>query len=474
MITVEQKEIESVLIEIMESDSIKDIQTSTTADELKLMPGSLIKRLYQAWKSPQGIPNAHRRSIRHLQNIIEGKPIPSAYDKLRGFTGVQKKDVSKILDAILSHWYWLPDNEQSQPIEIGWNIPEITEKICRYSFSDTDKIFFVSYDGQELFRYMRQSPDEFGISFVSHPYKSLLYISDNRTPLHFRRAMNQYLEKDQDKRKGVFSWVIDLGNTNLGDQDAFLRYQNVWNLLGALKSLEVFPGVEEDEGNVLFNSHAKSLKVDAKQRVQTSLTERMAIIVHGLPKESSKRVSQIYEDSDGPTEPNNDVYTKLQKQFGFLSSNDFILPSPLALWPQESSLKIFANNPEPDLPANELNITNLVFVSPTENEDLELCSQYWSVGAPEIKNTNFDTSDNENSLLAIKMGSPASRIDSAFNLLYFAVSHRMKRTIFKPGDIRESELTMPGSHVIWLLRGLGFEIVTAKDFIEIALTLGRQ
>ena len=469
-----KKDLENLFNLMVNIESIDQLPIDNLKDELRVMPGSFLKKIIETWQEVK-TPIDHRRSIRYLRRLLIGNDIPSIYDKMRGYTGIQKSDARTLLICLFDNWDWSEKETKNIPMKANINVPVLIEKLLDLLFLHHKKLLLIRFEGQDVFRFLKQSPENYRITFVSSAHQSLLYSTKSQGVIsNFHRAMLPYLKEDKEKTKGVYTWVLDLGNTHVGDKDSFKRYQNLWNVAGALRSLQLFnPNEAKAPQEGLFLTPSDADHHSRMNTVRHAFDHRMAIIVRNVPDFIKKKLIEQYKETDGDTEPKTDKsYIKLRSDFGDLTADNFVLPSPLTLWPHDSSLKMFLPlDYDGDDILTRLAVTNCVLVEPSSNMDSpELEAQYWCVGHPVSRGDRGRSSaftDESDSFMAVNMSSPSFHHDKAFHLLYFAVSHRLGRSIFSPEDNRGEIPLISESHVIWALRRMGFEVMSARSFLNI-------
>ena len=468
-----KKDLENLFKLIVSIDSIDELNSDTLKDELRVMPGSFLKKIIEVWQEVK-TPMEHRRSIRYLRRLLNGQEIPSIYDKMRGYTGIQKSDAETLLYCLFNNWDWSEKEHKNLPMKASINLENLVSKLINFLFQHHKKLLLIRFEGQDVFRFLKQSPENYRITFVSSAHKSLLYSTNSKGVIsNFQRAMQPYLKEDTKKEKGVYTWVLDLGNTHVGDKDSFKRYQNLWNVAGALRSLQLFSHTESrssQEG--LFLSPQEEDSHQHQNKVTKAFDSRMAVIIRNVPNFIKNKLIERHTEQDGETEPVNDPsYNKLISDFCDLTADHFVLPSPLILWPHDSSLKMFLPlDYDGDDILTRLAVTNCVLVEPSSNlESPELKAQYWCVGHPVSRGDRGRSSaftDESDSFMAVNMSTPSFHHDKAFQLLYFAVSHRLERSVFSPEDSRSEFPLISGSHVIWALRRMGFEVMSVRAFLN--------
>ena len=469
-----QESVVETLVYLSKIQSCEQIEDTQLKDELSIMPGSLVLRIFEAWQAgkPTG---AKKRSIRYLRTLLSDshQEIGSLYDKMSGFTGMTDRDVYSLLLVLFQYWGWDHEKNDNTPLnnpcEEFPSLESYIQHLNQLLFEKHNKLLMVKFQGKDIFRFFNDNPEKRHIAIISGAYRSLLYSVGSRGVLkNFPKSMSPYMKRDDEQVKGVHAWAMDFGNTSLGDEDSVRRYKNLWEISGALRSLELYNYRQTDN---IYEEASDEEELERKDLVQYALNNRLAVIARGVPKYMSKYLTRLYKDSDGEVEPDKASYSKLVSDFSDLSAQHFIFPPAPYLWSHDA-LNIFTP-PEYNAETikDELEVVTQILVSPDKNPDsLEMNTEYWCLGNPASRGEKGRQSALEaqkDSFIAVEMDRPSAQHDRAYNLLYFAISHRLGRAVFPPGDPRSQRTLVSGANVIWLLRQMNIEVMSARTFLDI-------
>ena len=470
----EQQDIEDKLDIIFQAGDWSNIAKGELKDELRVMPGSLLRKIYDAWLSVEVSSDAQNRSSRYLESLLGKGTIPAIGDKLRGHTGVQRKDASALLSCLLKNWRW--NNETASNIAYA-KLSEIEEKVqllLNALFSHHKKLLLIKFEGKTILRFYDQNPEKFGITFTSNETGSIVSAqSQAEALLLFNQLVSPYFRPDHQKRKGILAWVFNIDDLTLGDSESYNRFFNLWQIAGFLRSFQVCkPEKTEAQEAFMLNTVSTEENVALHNKnVADALKNRLVIIVKGLSAKVRAEIIHKYKEKDGLQAPSDDQYYRLVKSCQELHAQHFVLPSPANLWPHEHEIKMFVPPDYEGELQNAVNASNSVFVEPTKDTNTpHLEVQYWCAGYPVSRGRrgrSLTTDQNINAMTMVKMP-PASKLhDNAFNMLYLATSYRLGRKLFQPGDEREEMPVIAGDHAIWALREKGFEVIPAHLFLKL-------
>ena len=470
----EQQDIEEKLDIIFKAGDWAQIEKGELKDELRVMPGSLLRKIYDAWLSVEVSSDAQNRSSRYLETLLGKGTIPAIGDKLRGHTGVQRKDASALLQCLFTHWRW--DNEKctNLPYADDDTVNERVTVLLDALFSHHKKLLLIKFEGKTILRFYDQNPEKFGITFTSNETGSIVSAqSQAEALLLFNQLVSPYFKPDPEKRKGILAWVFNIDDLTSGDSESYNRFFNMWQIAGFLRSFQICkPEKTEAQEAFMLNTVSTEENVSLhNENVENALKYRLVIIVKGLSAKIRAEIIHKYKERDGLHPPTDDKYSRLVKSCQELHAQHFVLPSPANLWPHEHEIKMFV---PPDFEGelkNAVNASNSVFVEPmkdTKTPHLEV--QYWCAGYPVSRGRrgrSLTNDQNINAMTMVKMPQASKLHDNAFNMLYLATSYRLGRQLFMPGDGREEMPVIPGDHAIWALREKGFEVIPAHLFLKL-------
>ena len=447
-------------------DDLNCIEDLELKDELKFMPGSFIKKIYELWVSLYS-PNdgePERRTNLYFQNLLSDStigPIRAFKDKIRGAGGIDRTDTGRLLECCFRNWKWSKTTQDFKPFSLGTNdrvdIKEIISQILDLIFANgTTKILLLLFEGFDTFRFHYQQPAKAGITFISNKEDSILELA---TPFsNFQRIMQPYFVADPEKSKGAYAWVIDLTDIHIPGV-----MKNYFSIVTNLLSLKLSRS-DLDNNDDLFaiRSHSSYTDDQYSDFVELALKERFAVIVRGLPSNLSNFLVKKFKEQE---EPDSREYERLLKKTSYLNPTDFIFG---CLTLQESTpelLRIFVGNPEN---GDNLNVSRAVTVEPIEGrQSVELSIRHWATGKT-VKAANKGRSSE------VQYGGVASQEihdlpithDQAYSLLFLATSHRLDRN-YIPAETTSSQNITSGYDAIWALRRNGYEVMSADQFLQL-------